>query len=423
MSDSVHSPALTSPIHDPFAVYIQHELAPVLTEVRNWLSWLPAPVVSFIVLSVIGLLAALFSRLVTDRILMRIPGAKRGALVRLFTKSLRRPVRLMVMFFAVGITLPVSGLSNSLQATIGHILLICFIATMGYGTLITIRTLSDTYLSRFAEADQDDDILARKHATQIRLLRRLTEIIICVLTVSAELVTFEPVREYGVSLFASAGAASLILGLAARPVLANLFAGVQIAMTQPIRMGDLIVFNGDWTWVEEITSTYVVLRSWDWRRRIVPILYFLDNPFENWTYNSAELVGAVYLHVDYRAPMDRIRTKLEEIVRGCPQWTGKDFSAQVADCNQQTMMIRVTASARTAIRSWDLRCEIREKIIRWMCEECPEALPKTRFAMTPSEQGYAQPALTRTGEPPLHPGFMNGPEGAFQPPSDSGPQA
>ncbi|MBS0981244.1 mechanosensitive ion channel family protein [Acetobacter thailandicus] len=423
MSDSVHSPALTSPIHDPFAVYIQHELAPVLTEVRNWLSWLPAPVVSFIVLSVIGLLAALFSRLVTDRILMRIPGAKRGALVRLFTKSLRRPVRLMVMFFAVGITLPVSGLSNSLQATIGHILLICFIATMGYGTLITIRTLSDTYLSRFAEADQDDDILARKHATQIRLLRRLTEIIICVLTVSAELVTFEPVREYGVSLFASAGAASLILGLAARPVLANLFAGVQIAMTQPIRMGDLIVFNGDWTWVEEITSTYVVLRSWDWRRRIVPILYFLDNPFENWTYNSAELVGAVYLHVDYRAPMDRIRTKLEEIVRGCPQWTGKDFSAQVADCNQQTMMIRVTASARTAIRSWDLRCEIREKIIRWMCEECPEALPKTRFAMTPAEQGYAQPALTRTGENPLPPGFMNGPEGAFQPPSDSGPQA
>jgi len=131
MSDSVHSPALTSPIHDPFAVYIQHELAPVLTEVRNWLSWLPAPVVSFIVLSVIGLLAALFSRLVTDRILMRIPGAKRGALVRLFTKSLRRPVRLMVMLFAVGITLPVSGLSNSLQATIGHILLICFIATMG----------------------------------------------------------------------------------------------------------------------------------------------------------------------------------------------------------------------------------------------------------------------------------------------------
>lgn len=399
--------SITAPLtKDPMAASLQKEMTPYVTFLRGWLSWLPAPVVSLLVLSLIGLVAALLSRFITDRILMRVPGAKRGALVRSFTKALRRPVRLTVVILAVSVALPASGLHGNLQESVAHLLLISFVAVMGYGILATIRVISDAYLTRFAQADQDDDILARKHATQVRLLRRVAEILIGILTIGAELMTFEPVREYGLSLFASAGAASLIAGLAARPILANLFAGVQIAMTQPIRMGDLIAFQGDWTWVEEITSTYVVLRSWDWRRRIVPIAYFLDTPFENWTYNSAELIGAVYLFVDYRAPVEKIRSKLEEIVRACPQWTGKDFSAQVSDCTAQTMTIRVTASARTAIRSWDLRCEIREKIIRWMCEECPQALPRNRFAMTPAEQSAMQPPLTAPippGQPTMGP--------------------
>lgn len=389
--------------HDPMARTIQHELTPVVSSFRSWLSWLPSSVVSLLVLGLIGLVAALISRLATDRILMRIPGAKRGAFVRSFTRTLRGPVRLTVVILAMSLALPACGLHGDLLDTVAHLLLMSFVGVMGYGSFLTVRVISDAYLTRFSETDQDDDILARKHATQVRLLRRVAEIMICVLTAGAELMTFEPVREYGLSLFASAGAASLIVGLAARPILVNLFAGVQIAMTQPIRMGDLIAFQGDWTWVEEITSTYVVLRSWDWRRRIVPIAYFLDTPFENWTYNSAELIGAVYLYVDYRAPMEKLRSKLEEIVRSCPQWTGKDFSAQVADCTDHIMIIRVTASARTAIRSWDLRCEIREKIIRWMCEECPEALPRTRFAMTPTEQSGAQPPLGMT-DPPFKPG-------------------
>ncbi|GAN59644.1 hypothetical protein ACI01nite_17690 [Acetobacter cibinongensis] len=400
----------TTLTQDPVAVSIQKEITPYVSSFRAWLSWLPAPIVSLLVLVLVGLVAGLVSRLVTDRILMRLPGSK-GAVVRSFTKALRRPVRLSIMILAMGVALPVSGLHSTLQDGVGHLLLISFVAVMGYGILMTVRVISDAYLTRFSEADQEDDILARKHATQFRLLRRMAEILICVLTIGAELMSFEPVREYGLSLFASAGAASLIAGLAARPILANLFAGVQIAMTQPIRMGDLIAFEGDWTWVEEITSTYVVLRAWDWRRRIVPIAYFLDTPFQNWTYNSAELIGAVFLYVDYRAPVDKIRAKLEEIVRGCPQWTGKDFSVQVVDCNQHIVTIRMTASARTAIRSWDLRCEVREKIIRWMCEECPEALPRTRFAMTPAEQSATQPPLAQ----PIPPGAGTPPVGPFGP--------
>ncbi|GAN67846.1 mechanosensitive ion channel family protein [Acetobacter orleanensis] len=384
---SISETALT---HDPLARTLQTHLTPAVTSFRSWLSWLPAPFVSMLVLFLVGLVAALLSRLVTDRILMRIPGARRGAFVRSLTRSLRRPVRLSVIILAMGLALPACGLHGSLLDSVAHLLLMIFVAVMGYGTIVTVRVVSDAYLSRFAEADQDDDILARKHATQVRLLRRAAEILIGILTVSAELITFDAVREYGLSLFASAGAASVIVGLAARPILANLFAGVQIAMTQPIRMGDLIAFQGDWTWVEEITSTYVVLRSWDLRRRIVPIAYFLDTPFENWTYNSAELIGSVHLYVDYRAPMDRIRAKLEEIVNACPQWTGKDFSAKIVDCNDQTMLVRVTASARNAVRSWDLRCEIREKIIQWMCEECPEALPRNRFALAPADMGEPQ---------------------------------
>ena len=209
--------------------------------------------------------------------------------------------------------------------------------------------------------------------------------------------TFAPVRQYGVSLFASAGAASLIVGLAARPLLTNLIAGVQIAITQPIRMEDAVIVEGEWGWIEEITSTYVVVRLWDWRRMILPISYFLEKPFQNWTHNSASLIGSVYFFLDYRVPVERLRQKLLEIVKESPLWDGKVVNLQVSDALEHTVQIRMLVSARNAPQTWDLRCEVREKILEYLQAECPEALPRTRVWLSPNSEvsrpGSASPAV------------------------------
>ncbi|MBV1834072.1 mechanosensitive ion channel family protein [Novacetimonas pomaceti] len=365
---------------------MKNEFLTVLTDLRHLFGWLPGPVASILMLCAAGLMAELFSRFFT-KLILRIPGQKRGAFIRSFTMAMQRPARIMLVVLFVGTALPVSGLPYEMIQATTHTLLVLFVLMLGYAAIVATRILSEAYLVRINDKNDKDDILLRTHMTQVRMLRRTADLLIGLITVGASLMTFEPVRQYGLSLFASAGAASLVVGLAARPLLTNLFAGMQIAMTQPIRMEDLIIINGDWAWVEEITSTYVVLRVWDWRRHIVPISYFLENTFQNWTHNSAALIGVVFLYVDFHAPMDRIRERLREIVHAAPLWDGKVFDVQVADCNAQVMTIRVIASARSAMQSWDLRCEIREQIIAFLRDECPEALPRERLSHVASVSG------------------------------------
>jgi small-conductance mechanosensitive channel len=186
------------------------------------------------------------------------------------------------------------------------------------------------------------------------------------------------VRQYGVSLFASAGVAGIVAGLAARPVLSNLIAGVQIATTQPIRLDDQIIVENESGRVEEITSTYVVVRLWDLRRMIVPLTYFIEKPFQNWTRESTNLIGVVVFHVDNTAPVERIRAKAVEIVQASKLWDRDVFKLHVTDTTENSMQLRVIASARSAGDAFDLRCEIREKLIDWMQREIPTALPRTR---------------------------------------------
>jgi small-conductance mechanosensitive channel len=199
-----------------------------------------------------------------------------------------------------------------------------------------------------------------------------------ILTVAIALMTFDSVRQYGVSLFASAGAAGIILGLAARPVLSNLLAGIQIAVTQPIRVEDQVVVEGEWGTVETITSTYVVVRLWDLRRMIVPLTYFIEKPFQNWTYENTDLLGSVVLHVDYTVPVDRLRQRLDEIVHDSELWDGKMAVLQVTDAPANTVELRALVSARNAGQLWDLRCEVREKLIGLLQTEYPQALPRER---------------------------------------------
>jgi small-conductance mechanosensitive channel len=212
----------------------------------------------------------------------------------------------------------------------------------------------------------------------MRVLKRVISTIVILITAGAALMTIGAVRQVGVSLFASAGVAGLAVGLAARPLLANLIAGVQLAMTQPIRIDDAVIVENEWGRIEEITSTYVVVRIWDLRRLIVPLSYFIEKPFQNWTRESTALLGSVLLYLDYAAPIDRIRAKAAEIAQNSKLWDRRVVNVQVSDAKERTIEVRVLVSAADSSTAWDLRCEMREKLIAFLRAEFPESLPRAR---------------------------------------------
>jgi len=192
------------------------------------------------------------------------------------------------------------------------------------------------------------------------------------------LMTFPEVRAVGTSLLASAGLVGLVAGMAARPVLSNLIAGVQLALTQPIRLDDVLIVEGEWGWVEEITGTYVVLRLWDLRRLVVPLQWFIEHPFQNWTRTNADIIGSVFWWVDYRLPLAPLRAELERLCRAAPEWDGKLALLQVTEAGERAMQLRALVTARDSPKCWDLRCRVREGIIDFIQREYPQYLPRMR---------------------------------------------
>jgi len=356
-----------------------------LAKVRGWIDWMPPEVASSLILVAAACVALFFSGVITNTI-VHLPGSQRGmAVVRRIVTQLRRPIRILLMLIASSAALPAAtGLSAHTISLLARLMLVVFILVVGFGLIRTFRVFTEIYLERLAGKHTSNTIVTRSHQTQIRILRRAIEILVGIITVASALMTFSAVRQFGVSLFASAGAASLVVGLSARPLLTNLVAGIQIAITQPIRMEDLIIINGDWCWVEEINATYVVLRVWDMRRHIVPISYFLENQFENWTHNSEAITGVIFLHLDYQTDMQKVRDMLDEVIRTCPQWDQRVLGCQMADSDHTTISIRIIAGAADALQSWDLCCAIREKMIARLRVEYPESMPRARMAMTPA---------------------------------------
>lgn len=315
-----------------------------------------------------------------------------GGVVRFFRKRLksstsfwrplllrtRRPMRLALCIGAVSWAIHVAPLPAREAGLVQHGLLIAFIVLLGMMAMTALDIGSALYLRRY-RIDVSDNLLARKHLTQVRILRRATATLVILLTAAFALMTIPGVRQLGVSLLAAGGAAGIIVGLALQPVLSNLLAGVQIALTQPIRIDDAVIVEGEWGRVEEITSTYVVVKIWDLRRLVVPLKYFLEKPFQNWTRESADLLGTVMLYVDYSTPVDAIRGKLDEILAGSANWDGQTKVVQVTDARERTMEVRILASAGNSGKAFDLRCEIREQMIAWLNVEHPGALPRERF--------------------------------------------
>jgi small-conductance mechanosensitive channel len=323
------------------------------------------------------------------------PYVSDGALVR----RTRRPSRMLFPLVAVHWVLPLlAGLLGRRTLAVAddllHVLLVVAVARI----LIALTGVLDDVTARRLEAAGTDDLRARGVRTQVGLLRRVLVITICAAAVVAVLGRFDRFDGLGAGLVASAGVLGIVVSIAAQRPLGNLVAGIQLALSQPIRVGDSVVVENEWGTVEEITLTYVVVRIWDARRLVLPISHFFERPFQNWTRGSPQIVGTVFLYVDYAAPVDAIRRECERLVRASPLWDGQVFALQVTDATERALQLRAIMSARNAPQAWDLRCEVREKLADYLQREHPRALPRVRVAGRAGRRAGA--AAAGDGAPP-----------------------
>ncbi len=349
-----------------------------IIELFPMLSWVPPWLVAAGVFALIIIVAFLLQSLIValvQRTADRWPSAVRG----IFRRT-RRFVRFGIVLLAVALALPIAPLSTGLEGDVRKAMTAAVIVLTGWVILIATNIAAERYVGGF-QLDTEDNLQARKAVTQARVLKRSLNVLIVILTAAFALMSFDSVRQYGFSLFASAGVAGLVVGLAARPLLSNLIAGVQLALSQPMRLDDVVVVEGEWGRIEEITATYVVVKIWDLRRLVVPLSYFLEKPFENWTRISADIIGTVFLHLDYSVPVHALREKLHELVKDNPKWDGQVVNLQVTDAKETTVEVRALVSARNSGLCWDLRCEVREGLIAFIQQEYPDALPRYRAEM------------------------------------------
>lgn len=245
----------------------------------------------------------------------------------------------------------------------------------------------------------DTNLHARGALTRARVLTRVINLIVVLIGLGLALMSIPGVRRIGTSLLASAGIAGVVVGLAARPVLSNLLAGLQIAVTEPIRINDVLIVEGEWGRVEEITGTYVVFRVWDDRRLILPLQWFIEHPFENWTRTSASLLVTVFLWVDYGMPIDALRAELGRVCADDPDWDGRYALVHVTESNDQALQVRLLTSAANSARAWELRCRVREAMVAYLQREWPQHLPRRRLRWPTDEVGAPESPHPRCGEP------------------------
>ncbi|WP_106477016.1 mechanosensitive ion channel family protein [Phytohalomonas tamaricis] len=324
---------------------------------------------------------------------------RNSKLDRYLVPFLARCIAVLIPVFLLFAVLPMLT-SARLESAIHNLASLLLIAGVA-GVLIHGTNIGEHLLADRFRIDVENNLRARQVKTQVSVLRKLIVFIITVLALASMLMVFDKVRQLGASILASAGIIGVALGFAAQKVLGNLIAGIQIAITQPIRIDDAVIVEGEWGQVEEITLTYVVVRIWDWRRLVLPITYFVEKPFQNWTRNQSELLGTVYIYMDYHVPLDPLREELERITDASELWDRQVRVVQLTDFTERTMQVRILASASSAPRTFDLRCEIREKMIMFINQHYPEALPRLRAETTEMPTSPEQVASTQHGIDPL----------------------
>jgi small-conductance mechanosensitive channel len=328
-----------------------------------------------------AILLALAAHRIVFALGKRIASREAGAFYSLLARHEEGPTRLLIPLLALLSVIPWLPLDAGVVSRLNHAVGLGLIACVAWLAVALLDVLQD-YISHRHALTLSDNLAARRVHTQVQVLRHIAVVVIVVITIAIMVMTFPSVRHLGESLFASAGLAALVAGLAARTTLSTLFAGVQIALSQPIRLDDVVIVEGEWGWIEEITTTYVVVRIWDLRRLVVPLSYFIEKPFQNWTRNTADLLGTAFIYTDYTVPVNEVREELHRILQSSGMWDGKAWGLQVTNASEHTLELRALMSAPGSSAAWDLRCYVREKLIAFLQQNYPQSLPRIRGEVT-----------------------------------------
>ncbi|MDD5561673.1 MAG: mechanosensitive ion channel [Candidatus Omnitrophica bacterium] len=312
--------------------------------------------------------------------LIKRRGSLSSKLLEVNLALLKSPLRFLMPAFCVSAVLPLLKIPAKTRLFIANFMHLLFIALFGWLVIKVVYIFRDALLKRY-NINTPDNIRARSMHTQMRVISNILVVVIVLLTISFILISFPQVKHIGVSILASAGVVGIVIGFAAQKTLGNFIAGIQIAIAQPIRLDDVVIIEDEWGWIEEITLTFVVVRIWDLRRLVVPISYFLEKPFQNWTRTSADLLGTVFIYTDYSVPVKEVRNELTRILENSPKWDKKVNVLQVTNATDKTVELRALMSAGDSPTMWDLRCEVREKLLEFLQQRFPESLPRIRIEM------------------------------------------
>lgn len=352
----------------------------------NFSEYLPVATYPWIVPGIIGLLAvamALLVHAIALPLLRRVLGF--SVLTSIVLEHVAHPTRYLLPLLALQFVW--EAYPNDLRY-MHSVQLFTAVLLMLVFTWVSIRVVSGIAeaVIRLHPAANANDLQSRRLKTQTRVLSRTVMFFVLIIGFALALMLFPSVRHIGASILASAGVAGIAAGIAARPVLSNLIAGLQIALTQPLRLDDQVVIQGEWGVIEEITATYVVVAIWDQRRLVVPLQWVIENPFQNWTRTGSELLGTVMIWLDYTTPISPMRKELERICANAPEWDHRLAQLQVVDANDRAMQVRCLVSAADAGKIWDLRCRVRKELIDYIQREYPDSLPRIRADLGGAER-------------------------------------
>lgn len=321
-------------------------------------------------------------------IVIRKTGSRQDSvLLKSIRRNLRRPARFLVPMIIAWIGVSLVGFDAETETAVAKLIEI-LVYVGGAWLIIEFTDVVSDIIQHQYNIEEADNLEERKIITQMQYVKKVVGVIVTTLAIAFILMQFQKVRELGAGVLTSAGIAGIVIGIAAQRPISNLLAGFQIAFTQPMRIDDVVIVEGEWGRIEEITLTYVVVRIWDQRRLVLPLIYFVEKPFQNWTRTSADIIGSVYIYTDYRIPVEALREQLSRLLEASKLWDGRVNVLQVTDSKENTLEIRALMSAKNSSEAWDLRCHIREQLVTFIQEKYPTCLPRTRIEL-PSDKETA----------------------------------
>ncbi len=330
--------------------------------------------------------------------LRRVKGGDRGHTLKIVAR-IRPPAQALVILTGVGIILPLLDVSPHYLEILQKTLAVIWFLALGWLLVALVYCVEDFLLLRY-DVTVSNNLRARRARTQMQLMRRMVITLLILVDAGLILSVFRDsqIWHYGAGLLASAGLASLVLATAAKTSASNFLAGLQIALTEPIRLDDVVIVEGEWGKIEEITTTYVIVAIWDQRRLVVPLSYFIETPFQNWTRNTSDLLGTSFLYVDYSIPVQALRDEFTRILESDQLWDKRVNSLQVTNLSEHTMEIRCLLSAADSGKQFDLRCNVREKMVAFIQQNYPDAFPRTRFSAVSRMEEKTAPGFAETGD-------------------------